>query len=358
MNIEKYKKAIVQIATPWSTGTGFYLKTENLIVTNNHVVDGAREVVISTISAKKELVEVLYSDAVFDLAFLKAPKNTEFSEIKMNETEKLIEGQKIMAIGHPFGLKFSATQGIISKASRNWNGINYIQIDAAINPGNSGGPLINEKNEIVGVNTFILSNGQNLGFALPISYLQQTIKEFKKFAGEYVIRCSSCSNLLTKKLIDDGYCSHCGAKFENEQFDGKKYTPSYAGGKIEEIIKNLNYDVKLSRIGRNFWEIEEGSAKISINYNPNTKYVVSYSTLCRLPKENIGTVYEYLLDENSKMKSLSFSVRNQDIILSSMYVYDEDMHIDTGIKLFKNLFLKSDYYDDILIDMGSRPIER
>ncbi len=357
MDIEKYKKVVVQIATPWGTGTGFYLKSENIIITNNHVVNGAREVVISNSSEKKQSVSVLYADSVYDLAFLQVPENNDFEEIKISEQNNIAEGQKIIAIGHPYGLKFTTTQGIISKANRAWNNIDYIQIDAAINPGNSGGPLINTDNEVVGVNTFILSSGQNLGFALPVSYLKEAIEGYRKFEGEFVIRCNSCSNLLTKNNVDGEYCSHCGGKIDKELIEGKKYVPSFAGNKIEQIIEALNHDVKLSRVGQNFWEIEEGSAKISINYNPNTKYIVSYSTLCRIPKENIGKMYEYLLNENSKIKSLSFSVRNQDIILSSMYIYDEDMHIDTGIELFKNLFEKSDYYDDILIEMGGRPIK-
>jgi serine protease Do len=355
--IDKYKNAIVQIATPWGTGTGFYLKSHQIIITNRHVIEGCREVVISGKVFKKEISNVLYADSVYDIAFITSPKNIELPDVHLCEQAAVKEGDRIMAIGHPYGLKFTATQGIVSKALRQWNGVNYIQIDAAINPGNSGGPLIDDDDKIVGVNTFIIADGQNLGFALPVNYLKDTINDYKEHQGIYAIICSSCSNIVTETTVQNEYCPHCGVKIGKEAFEGKKYIPSSAAIKIEEIITKLNYDIRLARIGRNFWEIDEGSAKIKINYNPDNRYLVAYSTLCRIPKKNIGTIYEFLLRQNVELKGLSFSVINQDIILSSMYIYDEDINIETGIDLFQRLFKKSDEYDDLLISMGAVSID-
>jgi len=354
--IDIFKNAIIQIATPWGTGTGFYLKDYNIIVTNRHVIEGTKEVVINGKLFKKEIVKVLYSDEVFDLAFLEPPKNVELAEVKLSD-KVVAEGDRIMAIGHPYGLKFTSTQGIVSKAERHTNGLNYIQIDAAINPGNSGGPLINDDNKIVGVNTFIIADGQNLGFALPVNYLRDAINEYKEHFGTFAIKCKSCSNIVTEKTVQNEYCPNCGMKIKKEEFTGKKFIPSSAGLKIEEIITKLNYNIRLARIGMNFWEIEEGSAHIHINYNPETRYVVSYSTLCKLPKKNISEIYEFLLRQNIELKGLSFSVMNQDIILASMYIYDEDIYIETGIQLFQSLFKNADKYDDILISMGAIAID-
>lgn len=355
--IDIYKNAIIQIATPWGTGTGFYLKEHQVIVTNRHVVEGSKEVVISGKLFKKEITNVIFTDSVYDIAFLTPPSNIDLPEVHLSEQVSMKEGDRIFAIGHPYGLKFSATQGIVSKAQRNWNGVNYIQIDAAINPGNSGGPLIDDDNNIVGVNTFIIADGQNLGFALPSSYLKNTISDYKNYFGTYAVRCKSCSNIVTADTVQNEYCPHCGVKIPKEEFDGKNYMPSTAAIKIEEIITKLNYDIRLARVGKNFWEIEEGSAKIKINYNPDTRYFVAYSTLCRIPKMNIAKIYEYLLRENLDLNGLSFSVFNQDIILSSMYIYDEDIVTETGVELFQQLFKKSDEYDDALINMGAIKID-
>lgn len=353
---EKFKDAVIQIATPWGSGTGFYLHDNNLIVTNRHVTNGAREVVISGSNFPKTISRVVFSDPAFDLAFLEAPVNINLAKISLGEIERVNEGDEIIAIGHPYGLKFTATRGIISKAKRNWNGKDYIQIDAAINPGNSGGPLIDENEKIIGVNTFIVSDGDNLGFALPVNCLKQSLKDYESYKGQFAIRCSSCSNIIKVEEIKSYYCPSCGDEISKDEFDGKKYIPSLAGKKIEEIIAKLNYDVRIARVGHNFWEIEEGSAIIRVLYNQETAHVLAYAVLCKLPKQNISAIYEYLLKENNYLKGLSFSTIQQDIILSMMHIYEEDLHIETGAHLFKSLINKADEYDDILIDMGALPL--
>ncbi len=353
---EKFKDAVIQIATPWGSGTGFYLYENDLIVTNRHVTNGAREVVISGSNFSKTISKVMFSDPSFDLAFLEAPSNINLAKITLGEIEKVNDGDEIIAIGHPYGLKFTATRGIVSKAKRNWNGKDYIQIDAAINPGNSGGPLIDEEDKVIGVNTFIVTEGANLGFALPVNSLKQSLNDYKNYIGQYAVRCVSCSNIITHDQITTYYCPSCGEPIPKEEFDGKKYVPSSAGKKIEEIITKLNYDVRIARVGHNFWEIEEGSANIRVFYNQETAHVLAYALLCKLPKENISAIYEYLLKENNYLKGLSFSTIQQDIVLSMMHIYEEDLHIETGAHLLKSLINKADDYDDILIDMGALPL--
>lgn len=353
---EKFKDAVIQIATPWGSGTGFYLFENNLIVTNRHVTNGAREVVISGSNFPKTISRVVFSDPSFDLAFLEAPSNIKLAKIGLGEIEEVNEGDEIIAIGHPYGLKFTATRGIISKARRNWHGKDYIQIDAAINPGSSGGPLIDKEAKVIGVNTFIVSEGVNLGFALPVSSLKQSLKDYEGFKGQFAIRCQSCSNIITPDQVTNYYCPGCGEEITKDEFDGKKYVPSSAGKKIEEIITKLNYDVRVARVGHNFWEIEEGSAIIRIVYNQETAHVLAYAVLCKLPKQNISAIYEYLLKENNYLKGLSFSTIQQDVILSMMHIYEEDLHIETGAHLLKSLINKADDYDDTLIDMGALPL--
>ena len=173
------ENAIVKIQNPWGLGTGFCLNRYNLIVTNRHVIQGCRKVVINGETFKKRTARVLYADPRFDLAFIEKPEGISFPDLDLAPMDRqLYDGEPITAIGHPFGLQYTNTQGIISKAARKQNGIDYIQTDAAINPGNSGGPLISQDGYVVGVNTFIMANGQNLGFSLPWTYLQKAIDEF------------------------------------------------------------------------------------------------------------------------------------------------------------------------------------
>jgi len=353
--IDIYKNAIIQIATPWGTGTGFYIADSNLIVTNRHVIAGTIEPVINGKLFKKTISNVLYTDAVYDLAFLEAPDGKEMAPVPLGSAELIHEGQQIMAIGHPYGLKFTATQGIISKSKRLWNGTNYIQIDAAINPGNSGGPLINDKNEVIGVNTFIVSEGNNLGFALPVDQLKESLRDFEGLGKKISTRCTACKTVIAKDDVYDDYCPNCGQKIYEFEFKDKPYIPSTAGKNIEEIISSVGYDIRLTRAGQNFWTIEEGSAKIKVSYNPQNRYILAWGELCRLPKTNIADIYEFLMKENDKLEGLSFSVMQQDIIITAMRIYDADLVIETGIQLFKRLFDKADEYDDILVKMGCIP---
>jgi serine protease Do len=353
--IEQYKNAIVQIVTPHGSGSGFYLKDHDLVVTNRHVIQGNREVVISGGGFKKQLTEVLYSDQTHDIAFLKPPTEVDMPHIGVHNSA-VRAGEQIVAIGHPMGLRFTATQGIVSKSERLFNGINYVQIDAAINPGNSGGPLINESGEVVGVNTFIFSNGESLGFALPSKYLLEILDEYKTQERQYAVKCNSCSNIVTEGRVEDGYCPHCGNKIDEAEFNPKPYRPEGPSETVEKIITNIGRDVKLARVGPNSWDIEEGSALVKVDYNTKDRFIYGDAHLCKLPKDNISELYQYLLKENYNLEGVVFSVNKQNIMLS-LLIFDEDLTEDTGTTLFEDLFKKADHYDDILIDQfGAVPL--
>jgi len=346
--IEQYKEAIIQIATPYSTGTGFYLKHPNLVVTNEHVVRGNKEVVINNPVLEKQLSRVLFSDPKYDLAFLEIKGGPKMPEVHLSANKKVAEGDRVIAIGHPFGLKFTATQGIISNSRHLQNDINYFQHDAALNPGNSGGPLVNTKGDVIGVNTFIIRDGDNIGFSLPVKYLNQTIQEFQAAKGQVGVRCFSCSNLVFEETLEKGYCPYCGTKLKLPS-QVEEYEATGVAKSIEVMLEKSGYKVELSRKGPNNWEIQQGSAKINIAYYEKTGLITGDAFLCLLPKKNIKPIYEFLLKQNYEMEGLTFSLRGRDIILS-LLIYDRYLNADTGQKLFKHIFAKADYYDDILVE--------
>ena len=116
----------------------FYLKEYDIVVTNNHVIEGAKEATIDGKGFEKLISPVIYNDPYFDLAFIRPPENADLPLVHVKSGESFKEGDTVIAIGHPYGLKYTATQGIISKALRLHNNKHYIQTDSAINPGNSG----------------------------------------------------------------------------------------------------------------------------------------------------------------------------------------------------------------------------
>lgn len=357
--IDNFRNAVVQIATKTGTGTGFFLKDFGLIVTNNHVVKDNWKVTIKGRNFDKQLSRVVFADEKYDLAFITPPENTDMPLVRLGTYSALHDGDTVIAIGHPYGLNYTATQGVVSRIDRVHSGLKYIQIDAAINPGNSGGPLVNSHGEVVGVNTFIIKGGDNLGFALPVDDLKTALDQYVPLRGQTAIRCPSCTSLVTAQNIDGGqYCSNCGTKINlpGVEEESKDTVVSGIAKTIEDVLEKLGKNKELARGGYNFWEVEEGSAKIRINYNPDTYFIISDAFLCSIPKEQIAATYEFLLKENTQLRGMLFSLNGQNIVLSSL-IYDLDLTVESGENAFRQLFQKADYYDNILIGQyGCIPI--
>jgi serine protease Do len=172
-----------------SLGSGFVIDgKEGLVVTNNHVIDGADEIIINFHDGSKLKVDkVIGKDAKSDLALLKVSPKKPLADVKFGSSANLEVGDWVMAIGNPFGLGGSVTVGIISAKSRDINSgpyDDYLQTDAAINKGNSGGPLFNMNGDVVGVNTAIISptgGSIGIGFAVPSDTVVAVIEQLKQF---------------------------------------------------------------------------------------------------------------------------------------------------------------------------------
>ncbi len=343
--LDTYVDNIIQIMTPYGTGTGFII--DDLIITNSHVVSGLKEVVISSKLIKRTIAQVIYDDADYDLAFIRIDFKASSNPLKLS-LSPVKDGDTTIAIGHPYGLNYTATEGIVSKASRLQDDLEYIQIDAAINPGNSGGPLLNVEGEVTGVNTFIVQNANNLGFALPYFYVDETIQNFKNTKEINIIKCPSCKNLIKEKEIKNDYCFECGTKLLVAKQRRKGYKPSGATKLLEEILSDLDINVTLARRSQASWRVQSGSARVEINYYENG-IIIGDSKLCQIPKDKIDEIYDYLLSQNKKLSYLQFSINENNIYLSYLIV-DSSLTLQEGKIAFKRLLDLSDEYDDILIN--------
>ncbi|HCS13193.1 MAG: trypsin [Zetaproteobacteria bacterium CG06_land_8_20_14_3_00_59_53] len=165
-------------------GTGFIISPDGYVVTNNHVVQEATEVVVKLRDGKEYKAKVIGTDEKLDVGLLKIDAKN-LHTVKLGDSDKLRVGDWVVAIGNPFGLEQTVTAGIVSAKGRVIGAGPYdsfIQTDAAINPGNSGGPLFNVNGEVVGINTAIYSRsgGNNgIGFAIPIAMAQSVIQELR-----------------------------------------------------------------------------------------------------------------------------------------------------------------------------------
>ncbi|HNW25287.1 MAG TPA: trypsin-like peptidase domain-containing protein [Candidatus Gastranaerophilaceae bacterium] len=185
ININVYEKinpAIVcidaQLKEGISSGTGCILTQQGVILTSSHVVDGSNDIDVTTISGKVYKAKVLsILGEKNDIALLKIEPQEPLSTVKLGNSEEIKVGQKVLAIGNPFGFSGTLTQGIVSRIDYTKN---KIQTDAAINPGNSGGPLVNTTGEVIGISQSIYNPDNNksnigIGFAVPINSVKDLI---------------------------------------------------------------------------------------------------------------------------------------------------------------------------------------
>ena len=170
-----------------SLGSGFIIKEDGTVITNNHVIAGADDILVK-VNSKEYKAKVVGADPYMDIAVLKMQTTDKFSPVKFGDSDKARVGDWVVAIGNPFGLGGTVTSGIVSARNRDIGMTRYddfIQTDASINQGNSGGPLFNLKGEVVGINTAIIAPGRSgsigIGFAIPANAASKVIDQLLNF---------------------------------------------------------------------------------------------------------------------------------------------------------------------------------
>ncbi len=167
---------------PQGAGSGFIIGQDGLIVTNNHVVEGAKEVTVTLATKEEYPARVIGRDSKTDIALVKIEPKGTLPVAALGDSDRLRVGEWVVAIGNPFGLNNTVTAGIVSAKGRVIGAGPYddfIQTDASINPGNSGGPLFNLQGEVVGINTAIIPNGQGIGFAVPVNLAKSLLPQLE-----------------------------------------------------------------------------------------------------------------------------------------------------------------------------------
>lgn len=165
-------------------GSGFIISDDGLVLTNSHVVFGRQVISVTLDNGQRAQAKLLGADPILDLAVLQIPGPHEgHPKAALGDSDALRIGEEVVAIGNPLGLEQTLTRGLVSGVNRILPEspmsvmLPLIQTDAPINPGNSGGPLLNRCGEVIGINTLILAEAQNIGFAVPINIAKQVIQE-------------------------------------------------------------------------------------------------------------------------------------------------------------------------------------
>lgn len=218
-----------------SLGSGFLIDSNGYLLTNNHVIESASEIIVTLLDKRRIPAKLVGRDPLYDIALLQlknGPANADLKPTAFGESGQVRVGESVFAIGNPFGLQHTVTAGIISAKNR-VVGIgpfdDFLQTDCSINFGNSGGPLFNLKGEVIGINTAINAQGQGLGFAIPIDEVKSSLAALKNFgyiarawlgilgetitpALQYYYRLSTDHGVVVAKLVENGPAARAGIK--------------------------------------------------------------------------------------------------------------------------------------------------
>ena len=251
-----------------SLGSGFIIKKSGVVITNNHVIADAEDIIVR-VNNKEYEAKVIGADSLSDIAVLKIQSSENFKVVAFGNSDKARVGDWVIAIGNPFGLGGTVTSGIISARNRDINLTRYddfIQTDASINQGNSGGPLFNLDGDVIGINTAIISPSgasSGIGFAIPANYASTIIDQLVKFGetkrGWLGVRIQQ----VTKEIA-----SVAGLKEEKGAFIGgvSEGSPAEKGGiKTGDII--LEFDGEKIKTMRNL-------PRVVANTKPNKRVSV------------------------------------------------------------------------------------
>ncbi|MGO9019310.1 MAG: DegQ family serine endoprotease [Syntrophobacteraceae bacterium] len=179
---QPWSQQLPQDRTVQGAGSGVIISKDGYILTNNHVVEGAKELTVTLADKDEFKAQVVGRDPKTDIAIIKIDAGENLPAANIGDSDQIKVGDWVLAIGNPFGLGDTVTSGIVSAKGRVIGAGPYddfIQTDASINPGNSGGPLFNMKGEVIGINTAIIPEGQGIGFAIPVNTAKSLIPQLE-----------------------------------------------------------------------------------------------------------------------------------------------------------------------------------
>lgn len=354
-------RSVVQLRCGGRTGTGWVALANGLIVTNVHVVGYQSTVTVRSSRGVEVPARVVHADTRLDIAFVMPTEPMELTPLELARSEQATPGQPVVAIGHPMGLSFTITQGVLSAVNRVFRGVAWLQTDTAINPGNSGGPLLDAEGRVVGVNTRIHGEGQNLAFAVPVHLFEPDLRSFvgppqHVLAQEPDYRCPACDERYTQS---DERCLRCGLPLPYTDAPGL-LTLSHAWVRAERAVTGMiarlgtqPHEVWVSR-GR--WRLPQRSGHVWILLDDRGHYVDFVAPLVKVPGDRHEAFFRFLLTLNDRTTDVCrLSLAGDVVILSASEptLFLNASEATNGLKVL--LLLAEDLRDVLVRGYGAEP---
>lgn len=322
--------AVYKVSQARGTGSCFYLKDENLFVTNNHVVEGFRQVAVEDRQRNRYPATVFLANTDLDIALLKAEGNFSALPRLQLAKEKAVIGGKIRVAGYPFGIPFTVTEGTVSSPRQYMDGHYRIQTDAAVNPGNSGGPMFNEKGEVIAITTSKFTNADNIGFGIPVSDVRPLLEQSRKLNQDHLhLQCSCCEAIIAE---NEDYCPNCGQKIPFHLYHERRLTDLAVF--CEKAIQAMGVDPVLARTGHENWTFHKGEPEIRI-FVYRRQFLICTSPINTLPKKNFMPLLSYLTAP-SEIPPYQLGLEGNQIFLSYR-IHLTDLSADTEHCIQQNL---------------------
>ena len=319
-------------------GSGFIIDKSGIIVTNNHVIEGADEITVILSDQKEFSAELLGRDPKADLAVLKInPEETSLNAATWGNSEAMRVGDWTIAIGNPLGLGGSVTTGIVSAISRDIGGgpyVKFIQTDASINRGNSGGPLFNVKGEVIGINSAIISptgGSIGLGFAIPSNSAKKIVQQLKDFGrtkrGWLGVQIQPVSKDFAESL---GLPDETGAFVSNVNPEGPSKKAGLEAGDVILRFNDIEI-VKMIDLPRVVAESDVGSIATVEIWRKN-KIIKIEVKLGELPEKTYVERKEKVKTDETEITSLGISIgktkNNEGVIVTKIYNDDSKLILE------------------------------
>ncbi len=318
-------------------GSGFIISEEGIIVTNNHVIEGADEITVILSDETEYTAELLGRDPKADIAVLKIdPKNKKLIGLEWGDSDVMRVGDWTIAIGNPLGLGGTVTAGIVSAISRDLGSgpyVKFLQTDASINRGNSGGPLFNLNGKVIGINTAIVSQtggSIGLGFAIPSNSAKKIVNQLKEFGKTKRGWLGVMIQPVTKDFAESlGLSDQKGAFVSNVNPNGPSKKAGIEAGDV--ILKFNNEEIiKMSDLPRVVAEADVGSTASLEVWRKNKKINIQV-VLGELPGE-VVTERDNKKPKikDKKITSLGITIINNDSGIEVTNVENEDSNLLIG----------------------------